>query len=87
MTAHPGQMTRSLPTGTTHPLAELTVPLSNIHTDIYLRLAQFAVFSIFHVSILSVPNFPGNGTHDLGFASTMLYHLGYRKAQVRIPFW
>lgn len=27
----------------THPLAELTVPLSNIHTDKYLRLAQFAV--------------------------------------------
>lgn len=43
VTAHPRQMTRSLPTGTTHSLAELSVHLSNIHTDKYLRLAPFAV--------------------------------------------
>ncbi len=30
--------------------------------------------------ILSALAFPGNRTHDLGVASTMLYHLSYRKA-------
>ncbi len=32
--------------------------------------------------ILSALAFPGNRTHDLGAASTMLYHLSYRKADI-----
>ncbi len=31
---------------------------------------------------LSALAFPGNRTHDLGFASTMLYYLSYRKAYI-----
>jgi len=43
-------MIRSLPTGTTHPLVDLTVPLSNLHTDTYLQMAQFAKKSIFFLN-------------------------------------
>ncbi len=40
------------------------------------RLTLHASYSFY---ILSALAFPGNGTHDLGIASAMLYHLSYRK--------
>ncbi len=40
------------------------------------RLTLHASYSFY---ILSALAFPGNGTHDIGIASAMLYHLSYRK--------
>ncbi len=44
------------------------------------RLTLHSSYSFFY--ILSALAFPGNRTHDLGVASTMLYHLSYRKVVV-----
>ncbi len=42
------------------------------------RLTLHSSYSFY---ILSALAFPGNRTHDLGVASTMLYQLSYRKAR------
>ncbi len=44
-----------------------------------LHCIQVTVFTF-----LSALAFPGNRTHDLGVASTMLYYLSYRKAVICI---
>ncbi len=44
-----------------------------------LSKATYIAFKL-QFYILSALAFPGNRTHDLGVASTMLYHLSYRKA-------
>ncbi len=41
---------------------------------------RLTLHSSYSFTFLSALAFPGNRTHDLGVASTMLYHLSYRKA-------
>ncbi len=52
-----------------------------------MHLVDTFIQSVLHciqVTVFFLPAlaFPGNRTHDLGVASTMLYHLSYRKALV-----
>ncbi len=41
---------------------------------------RLTLHSSYNFYILSALAFPGNRTHDIGVASTMLYQLSYRKA-------
>ncbi len=65
--------------------------MTDIYTFTFMHLADAFIqsdlhcievtgFFSFFFYILSALAFPGNRTHDLGIASTMLYHLSYRKA-------
>ncbi len=48
------------------------------------RLALHSSYSFY---ILSALAFPGNRTHDLGIASSMLYYLSYRKDKSLVFIW
>ncbi len=50
--------------------------------DAFIQSDLHCIQVSFYIFFLSAFAFPGNRTHDLGVASTMLYYLSYRKAVV-----
>ncbi len=71
----------------TKNLTSLDLLTSSVHLHFtFMHLADAFIQSNLHCiqvkvsTFLSALAFPGNRTHDLGVASTMLYYLSYRKA-------
>ncbi len=82
----PPWRSRSLHNTQQHTLTRLTmhmITFTFMHlSDAFIQSNLHTLHSSYSFYILSALAFPGNRTHDLGVASTMLYHLSYRKALI-----